>query len=182
MSEILYSGFTLIYYASRLKNIAEKDVSSTTNNVMKRAFFLQYGKFLKEFLKTQRNLVIIPVFSPIYTRGRGLESKKMAIKQKFLMVNAFNQKFSVSKTQFYTKLFKIWHSILWEFLLFKLPKEIKDAKGNISLHYKTSLTIICLYIMSYCNMDGRHKTTDKIKKRRLEVRKGAQPLSVRILV
>ena len=90
MSEILYSGFTLIYYASRLKNIAEKDVSSTTNNVMKRAFFLQYGKFLKEFLKTLRNLVIIPVFSPIYTRGRELESKKMAIKQKFLMVNAFN--------------------------------------------------------------------------------------------
>ena len=179
MSEILYSGFTLIYYASRLKNIAEKDVSSTTNNVMKRAFFLQYGKFLKEFLKTQRNLVIIPVFSPIYTRGRGLESKKMAIKQKFLMVNAFNQKFSVSKTQFYTKLFKIWHSILWEFLLFKLPKEIKDAKGNISMHYKTSLTMIRLDLMWQCNMDGRHKTTDTIKKSHLEAPRCAQSLPVR---
>ena len=70
-------------------------------------------------------------------------------------------------------------SILWEFLLFKLPKEIKDAKGNILMHYKTSLTIIRLDLMSYCNMDGRHKTTDTIKKRRLEAPKCAQPLSVR---
>ena len=70
-------------------------------------------------------------------------------------------------------------SILWEFLLFKFPKEIKDAKGNISMHYKTSLTIIRLDLMSYCNMDGRHKTTDTIKKRRLEAPKCAQPLSVR---
>ena len=70
-------------------------------------------------------------------------------------------------------------SILWKFLLFKLPKEIKDAKRNISMHYKTSLTIIRLDLMSYCNMDGRHKTTDTIKKRRLEAPKCAQPLSVR---
>ena len=32
--------------------------------------------------------------------------------------------------------------------------------------------------MSYCNMDGRHKTTGKIK-RRLESPKCAQPVSVR---
>ena len=70
-------------------------------------------------------------------------------------------------------------SILREFLLFKFPKEIKDAKGNISMRYKTSLTIIRLDLMSYCNMDGRHKTTDTIKKRRLEAPKCAQPLSVR---
>ena len=31
------------------------------------------------------------------------------------------------------------------------------------MHYKTSLTIIRLDLMSYCNMDGRHKTTDNIK-------------------
>ena len=61
-------------------------------------------------------------------------------------------------------------------LLFKLPKEIKDAKGDISMHYKTSLTIICLGLMSYCNMDGRHKTTDTIKKKHLEVPKCVQPL------
>ena len=104
------------------------------------------------------------------------------------MVKAFNQTFSVSKTQFCTKSSKICHSILWEFMLFsilwkfmlfKLPKEIKDAKGNISMHYQTSLTIIRLDLMSYCNMDGRHKTTDTIKKRRLEAPKCAQPLSVR---
>ena len=47
------------------------------------------------------------------------------------------------------------------------------------MHYKTSLTIIRLDLMSYCNMDGRHKTTDTIKKRRLEAPKCAQPLSVR---
>ena len=76
------------------------------------------------------------------------------------MVKAFNQSFSVSKTQFCTEFSKIWHSILWEYLLFKLPKEIKIAKGNISIHYKTSLIIIRLDLMSYCNMDGRHKTTD----------------------
>ena len=63
-------------------------------------------------------------------------------------------------------------------MLFKLPKEIKDAKENISLHYKTSLTIIRFDLMPYCNMDGRHKTTDT-KKRRLEASKCAQPLSVR---
>ena len=34
------------------------------------------------------------------------------------------------------------------------------------MHYKTSVTIICLDLMSYCNMDGKHKTTDTIKKRR----------------
>ena len=95
------------------------------------------------------------------------------------MVKAFNQNFSVSKTQFCTEFSKIWHSILWEFLLFKLPKEIKDAKGNISMHYKTSLTIIRLDLMSYCKMDGRHKTTDTLKKTRLEAPKCAQPLSVR---
>ena len=68
---------------------------------------------------------------------------------------------------------------MWEFLIFTLQKEIKDAKGNISMHYETSLTIIRLDLMSYCNMDGRHKTTDTIKKRRLEAPKCAQPLSVR---
>ena len=68
---------------------------------------------------------------------------------------------------------------MWEFLLFKLPKEIKDAKGNISMHDETSLPIILLDLTSYFNMDGRHKTTDTIKKRRLEAPKCAQPLSVR---
>ena len=95
------------------------------------------------------------------------------------MVEAFNQNFSVTKTQSCTEFSRIWHSILWEYLLFKLPKEIKVAKGNISVHYKTSLTIIHLDLMSYCNMDGKHKTTDTIKKRRLEAPKCAQPLSVR---
>ena len=33
--------------------------------------------------------------------------------------------------------------------------------------------------MSYYNMDGRHKTTDTTKKRRLEAPKCVQPLSVR---
>ena len=84
------------------------------------------------------------------------------------MVNAFNTEFP-----------KIRHSILWEFLLFKIRKKIKDTRGNISMHYKTSVTIIRLDLMSYCNMDGRHKTTDTIKKRRLEAPKCAQPLSVR---
>ena len=68
---------------------------------------------------------------------------------------------------------------MWEYLLFKLPKEIKVAKGNISMHYKTSLIITCLDLMSYCNMDGRHKTTDTIKKRRSEGPKCTQLLSVR---
>ena len=49
-----------------------------------------------------------------------------------------------------------------------LEKEIKDAKGNISMHYETSLTIIRLDLMSYCNMDGRHKRTDTIKKEAFE--------------
>ena len=71
------------------------------------------------------------------------------------------------------------HSILWEFLFSNLPKEIKDAKGNISMYHKTSLTIICLDLISYCNMNGRHKTTDTIKKRHLEAPKCAQPLRVR---
>ena len=47
------------------------------------------------------------------------------------------------------------------------------------MHYKTSLTIIRLDLMSYCKMDGRHKTTDTLKKTRLEAPKCAQPLSVR---
>ena len=47
------------------------------------------------------------------------------------------------------------------------------------MHYKTSVTIICLDLMSYCNMDGKHKTTDTIKRRRLEAPKCAQPLLVR---
>ena len=68
---------------------------------------------------------------------------------------------------------------MWEYSLFKLPKEIKVARGNISMHYKTSLTITRLDLMSYCNMDGRHKMTDTTKKRRLEGPKYAQPLSVR---
>ena len=135
--------------------------------------FYRYGIYLKGFLKTCTNLIII-----LHWGGR-LESRKFSIKQKLLMVKAFNQNFSVSKTQFCTEFSKIWHSILWEFLLFKLPKEIKDAKGNISMHYKTSLTIIRLDLMSYCNMDGRHKTTDTIKRRRLEAPKCAQPLLVR---
>ena len=41
--------------------------------------------------------------------------------------------------------------------------EIKDAKGNISTHYKTSLNIICLDLVLYYNMDGRHKTTGMLK-------------------
>ena len=94
------------------------------------------------------------------------------------MVKAFNQNFSVSKTQFCTEFSKIWHSILWEFLLFKLPKEIKDAKGNISMHYKTSLTIIRLDLMSYCNMH-EDKMTDTVKKRRLEAPKCARLLLLR---
>ena len=68
---------------------------------------------------------------------------------------------------------------MWEVLLFKFLKEIQDAKGNISMHYKTSLTIVRLELMSYCNKDGRHKTTDTTKKRLLEAPKYAQPLSVR---
>ena len=47
------------------------------------------------------------------------------------------------------------------------------------MHYKTCMTIIRLDPMSSCNMDGRHKTTDTIKKWRLEAPKSAQPLSVR---
>ena len=47
------------------------------------------------------------------------------------------------------------------------------------MHYKTSLTIIRLDLMSYCNRGGRNKTEDTIKKRRLEAPKCAQPLSVR---
>ena len=47
------------------------------------------------------------------------------------------------------------------------------------MHYKTSLTIIHLDLMSYCNVDGRHETTDTIKKKRLEAPKSAEPLSVR---
>ena len=76
---------------------------------------------------------------------------------------------------------------MWgEFLLFKFPKKNKDAKRNISLHYKSSLNIIPLDPMPYYvqhakmeKMDGRHKTTGTIKKRRLEAPKCAQPLSVR---
>ena len=67
---------------------------------------------------------------------------------------------------------------MWEFLLFKLPKEMKDAKRNISVHFKTSLAIVRLDLISYWNMDGRHKTTNTIKKRPLEPPKYAQPLSV----
>ena len=47
------------------------------------------------------------------------------------------------------------------------------------MHYETYLTIIPLDLMSYCNMDGRHKMTDTMKKRRLEAPKCTQPLSVR---
>ena len=45
--------------------------------------------------------------------------------------------------------------------------------------YKTSLTIIRLDLLSHCNIDGRHKTTDTIKKSRLEAPKCAQLLLVR---
>ena len=128
-------------------------------------FFYRYGIFLKVSLKTYRNLVIIPVFSPILHWGGGLESRKLSIKQKLLMVKAFNKSFSVSKTYFCTQFSVIWHSILWEFLLVKLPKEIKDAKVNISMHYKTSLTVICNVVLQYT---WRHKSTDTVKKRRLE--------------
>ena len=44
------------------------------------------------------------------------------------------------------------------------PKEIKNAKRNISMHYKTFLNIICLDLMSSYSMDGRHKTTGAVKK------------------
>ena len=47
------------------------------------------------------------------------------------------------------------------------------------MHYKTSVTIIRLDLMSYYFMDGRHKTTDTIKKRHLEAPKYAQPTSLR---
>ena len=47
------------------------------------------------------------------------------------------------------------------------------------MDYKTSVTNIRLDLMSYYNMDGRHKTADTIKKRRLEAPKCPQPLSVR---
>ena len=98
--------------------------------------FYRYGIYLKGFLKTCTNLIII-----LHWGGR-LESRKFSIKQKLLMVKAFNQNFSVSKTYFCTEFSKIWHSIWWRFLLFKLPKEIKDAKENISMYYKTSQTLI----------------------------------------
>ena len=68
---------------------------------------------------------------------------------------------------------------MWEFLLFTPPKEIKDSKGNISIHHKTSLPIILLDLMSYCNMNGKHETTGTIKKRHLDAPESAQPLSVR---
>ena len=83
------------------------------------------------------------------------------------MVKAFNQNFSLTKLKFCTEFSKTQHFILWEFLLFKFPKDIKDAKGNIPMHYKTPLNIIRLDLMSYCNMDGRHKTTGTIKKEAL---------------
>ena len=86
--------------------------------------------------------------------------------------------FSETKLSFAQNFYKIWYSNLWEFLLFKLPKEIKDTKGNISMHCKTSLTIIRLNLVLHYNMDGRHETTDTTKKKRLEAPKYAQPLSV----
>ena len=64
-------------------------------------------------------------------------------------------------------------------MLFNLPREIKDAKGNISTHFKTSLNIIRLNLVSYYNMDGRHETAGTTKKTRLEAPKCAQPLLVR---
>ena len=54
--------------------------------------------FLKEFLKTYRNLVIIPVFSPYLRLGVGARKQKISIKQKLLMVKAFNYNFSLTKT------------------------------------------------------------------------------------
>ena len=77
ISEILYSGFTLLYEVSRLKMIGKKDVSSNTNNAMKRVFFLQIWYIFKGFLKTGRNLVIIPVFSPILHWGLGTGKQKI---------------------------------------------------------------------------------------------------------
>ena len=71
--------------------------------------------------------------------------------------------FHEPKLKFCQEFPRIWHSVLWEFLLFKFPKETKDAKGNISVHYEASLNVICLDLMSYCNMDGRHKTTGTMK-------------------
>ena len=45
------------------------------------SFFLnKYGIFLKGSLKTYRNLVIIPVFSPYFLLGVG-DYQKMSIKQ-----------------------------------------------------------------------------------------------------
>ena len=84
---------------------------------------------------------------------------KIAHSEGILLEFFINQNFS-----FCTEFSKIRHSILWEFLLFKFPKEIKDAKRNISMHYKTSLNIIRLDLLSYYNMDGRHKMTGTIKK------------------
>ena len=49
-------------------------------------------------------------------------------------------------------------------MLFKFPKEIKDAKGNIWMHYKTSQNITRLDLTSYYNMDGSHKMRGAIKK------------------
>ena len=143
------------------------------------SFLLQIWYIFKGVPENVQKLSNHSSISSISHWGGGLESRKLLIKQKLLMVEAFNQNFSVTKTQSCTEFSRIWHSILWEYLLFKLPKEIKVAKGNISVHYKTSLTIIHLDLMSYCNMDGKHKTTDTIKKRRLEAPKCAQPLSVR---
>ena len=85
ISEILCSGFTLLYKVSRLKKIGKKDVSSDTNNVMKRFVpgsyfvFYKYGIFLNGPRKTYRNLVIISVFSLILHWWWELESRKLSI-------------------------------------------------------------------------------------------------------
>ena len=46
------------------------------------------------------------------------------------------------------------------------------------MNYKTSLTIIRLDFIWYCNMDGRHETADN-KKELFRAPKCTQPLSVR---
>ena len=103
----------------------------------------------------------------------GLESKNCSWWRYLTII------FQQAKLSFAQNFYKIWYSILWEFSLFKLSKEIKDAKGNISMYYKTSLTITRLDLTSFYNMDGIHKTTDTIKKRHFESPQCAESLSIR---
>ena len=111
-------------------------------------YFLQIWYIFKRVLENIETQQLFQYFHPILHWGWGAGKQKMSVKQKLLMVKAFNKNFSVSKTQFCTEFSKIRHSILWKFLLSKLPKEIKDAKGKISMHYKNSVTVIRFDLMS----------------------------------